>query len=52
MAQLLTIRQAFNEELDGMFNDANLPETEAWEAMTTDLRRTKEARNALAQENT
>ncbi|KDQ64245.1 hypothetical protein JAAARDRAFT_27871 [Jaapia argillacea MUCL 33604] len=43
--------EAFNEELDGMFNDVNLPEDDAWEAMTTDLRQTKEARNALAREN-
>lgn len=37
--------QAFNEELDGMYNDANLPEDEAWTSMTDDLRKTKEARN-------
>jgi len=42
---------AFNEELDGMFNDAGLPEAEAWETMTQDLRKTKEARNQLAKEN-
>lgn len=43
--------QAFNEELDGMYNDANLPENEAWTSMTQDLRKTKEARNALTKEN-
>ncbi|KAG9038527.1 hypothetical protein FRB95_000748 [Tulasnella sp. JGI-2019a] len=43
---------AFNEELDGMFNDAGLPETEAWEALTQDLQQTKDARNNLAKENT
>ncbi|KAI0921011.1 hypothetical protein AcW2_006119 [Taiwanofungus camphoratus] len=43
--------EAFNEELDGMFNDANLPEDEAWSAMTKDLRKTKETRNALSREN-
>ena len=43
--------QAFNEELDSMYNDANLPEDEAWTAMTKDLKATKEARNTLAQEN-
>ncbi|KAG8908171.1 hypothetical protein FRB99_008714 [Tulasnella sp. 403] len=43
--------EAFNEELDGMFNDATLPETDAWQAMTLDLRRTKEERNSLAKEN-
>lgn len=48
---LLMNVQAFNEELDGMYNDANLPESEAWTAMTTDLRRTKEARNALTKTN-
>ena len=34
-----------------MYNDANLPEDEAWTAMSADLRRTKESRNALAKEN-
>ncbi|KAF8917932.1 hypothetical protein CPB85DRAFT_1284072 [Mucidula mucida] len=43
--------EAFNEELDGMYNDINLPDDEAWEAMTSDLQRTKEARNALSKEN-
>ncbi|CCL98268.1 uncharacterized protein FIBRA_00262 [Fibroporia radiculosa] len=43
--------KAFNEELDGMFNDATLPEDEAWAAMTKDLRKSKEARNALSLEN-
>ena len=43
--------QAFNEELDGMYNDANLPEDEAWSSMTTDLRCTKESRNELTKEN-
>ncbi|KIY49377.1 hypothetical protein FISHEDRAFT_41844 [Fistulina hepatica ATCC 64428] len=43
--------EAFNEELDGMFNDANLPEDEAWTAMTADLQATKEARNNLSKEN-
>jgi len=43
--------EAFNEELDGMYNDANLPEDEAWTSMTDDLRKTKEARNGLTKEN-
>lgn len=43
--------QAFNEELDGMFNDVNLPADQAWAAMTRDLRQTKESRNALNREN-
>lgn len=43
--------KSFNEELDGMFNDANLPLDEAWQAMSSDLSKTKEDRNRLAQEN-
>jgi protein ECT2 len=34
-----------------MFNDANLPETEAWSQLTDDLRRTKDDRNKYAKEN-
>lgn len=34
-----------------MFNDAHLPDTEAWTAMTRDLRQSKEGRNALSKEN-
>jgi hypothetical protein len=34
-----------------MYNDANLPEEEAWTAMSQDLRQTKEDRNALTREN-
>ena len=48
---LLIVHQAFNEELDGMYNDANLPDDEAWVAMAKDLRQTKEARNELTKEN-
>ncbi|KAG5653030.1 hypothetical protein H0H81_002652 [Sphagnurus paluster] len=43
--------EAFNEELDGMYNDINLPDDEAWVAMSEDLRQTKESRNALTKEN-
>ncbi|KAJ3506741.1 hypothetical protein NLJ89_g6700 [Agrocybe chaxingu] len=43
--------EAFNEELDSMYNDANLPDDEAWQAMSRDLRQTKEARNKLSREN-
>ncbi|KAF5358949.1 hypothetical protein D9758_004743 [Tetrapyrgos nigripes] len=43
--------EAFNEELDSMYNDVNLPEDEAWTAMTRDLKATKTSRNTLAQEN-
>lgn len=34
-----------------MYNDANLPDDEAWQALSTDLRKTKEARNNLSREN-
>lgn len=47
----LTLIQAFNEELDGMYNDANLPEDEAWEALSRDLQQTKEMKNNLSREN-
>ncbi|KAL0573970.1 hypothetical protein V5O48_007985 [Marasmius crinis-equi] len=43
--------EAFNEELDGMYNDANLPDDEAWVALTDDLRDTKASRNHLSKEN-
>ena len=43
--------QSFNEELDKMFNDVNLPADEAWEAMNSDLMKTKMERNNLAAEN-
>jgi protein ECT2 len=34
-----------------MYNDANLPEDEAWIALSKDLRQTKEARNNLTKAN-
>lgn len=34
-----------------MYNDALLPDDEAWATMTADLRETKESRNALRKEN-
>ncbi|KAF8138470.1 hypothetical protein EV363DRAFT_1393920 [Boletus edulis] len=43
--------EAFNEELDAMYDDANLPHEEAWVSMTKDLCQTKESRNALSKEN-
>jgi chromosome segregation ATPase len=43
--------EAFNEELDGMYNDANLPDDEAWNALSHDLRQAKEAKNNLSREN-
>lgn len=44
--------QAFNEELDSMYNDAQLPDDDAWTALTTDLQQAKQARNNLSKENT
>jgi len=43
--------QAFNTELDGMYNDTQLPPTPALEAMRRDLQETKASRNDLALEN-
>lgn len=43
--------QAFNEELDKMYEDIQLPEDQAWAAMTDDLRKAKETRNLFAKEN-
>ncbi|WRT68908.1 uncharacterized protein IL334_005890 [Kwoniella shivajii] len=43
--------QAFNTELDGMFDDAQLPETEAFQALKSDLQITKAGRNLLELEN-
>lgn len=43
--------QAFNEELDKMYEDIQLPEDQAWATMADDLRRAKERRNLFAKEN-
>lgn len=43
--------QAFNEELDKMYEDIQLPEDQAWAAMSNDLRTAKETRNRFAKEN-
>ena len=43
--------QAFNEELDKMYEDIQLPEDQAWTAMTNDLYKAKETRNLFAKEN-
>lgn len=43
--------QAFNEELDKMYEDIQLPEDQAWAAMASDLRKAKETRNLFAKEN-
>lgn len=34
-----------------MYNDAQLPDTEAWDALTRDLSHTKQERNDLSLEN-
>ena len=34
-----------------MYNDINLPDDEAWAALTKDLREAKAARNDLSKEN-
>jgi protein ECT2 len=34
-----------------MYNDVNLPDDEAWIALTSDLRETKASRNTLSKEN-
>ncbi|WVQ81448.1 hypothetical protein IAT38_003572 [Cryptococcus sp. DSM 104549] len=49
--ELDVIYEAFNTELDGMFNDAQLPETEAFQALRNDLQVTKANRNVLQLEN-
>jgi len=43
--------QAFNEELDKMYEDIQLPEDQAWASMISDLRKAKETRNLFAKEN-
>jgi len=43
--------EAFNEELDNMYNDVGLPNDEAWKAVAKDLQKTKESRNNLDREN-
>ena len=48
----ITSIQAFNEELDSMYNDSQLPDDEAWTALTVDLQQAKQARNNLSKENT
>ncbi|KAK8843437.1 hypothetical protein IAR55_007094 [Kwoniella newhampshirensis] len=50
--ELDVIYEAFNTELDGLFNDAQLPETEAFQALRNGLQVTKADRNVLKLENT
>ncbi|OWZ53685.1 hypothetical protein C368_04069 [Cryptococcus neoformans 125.91] len=49
--ELDVVYEAFNTELDGMFNDAQLPEDEAFQALRNDLQVTKANRNVLQLEN-
>ncbi|KAH9899528.1 hypothetical protein C8Q73DRAFT_680169 [Cubamyces lactineus] len=50
-AEVEVLYESFNEELDNMYNDAGLPEDEAWAAMTRDLKATKRAEKAAQYEN-
>jgi protein ECT2 len=43
--------QAFNQELDAMYEDVQLPEDQAWSKMMTDLQTAKKTRNQLSKEN-
>lgn len=49
--ELDVVYEAFNTELDGMFNDAQLPEDEAFQALRNDLQVTKANRNVLQLDN-
>ncbi|KAG8792232.1 hypothetical protein FRC17_008628 [Serendipita sp. 399] len=42
---------AFNQELEAMYQDVQLPEDQAWAAMTKDLIAAKQTRNKLSKEN-
>ncbi|KAI9000706.1 hypothetical protein BD414DRAFT_10534 [Trametes punicea] len=50
-AEVQVIYESFNEELASMYNDAGLPEDEAWAAMTRDLKAAKRSEKAVQQEN-
>jgi len=43
--------QTFNVELDSLFNDMQLPPTEAFKALQRDVQETKAKRNDLHLEN-
>lgn len=43
--------QAFNQELEAMYQDVQLPEDQAWSAMIKDLQTAKKTRNQLSKEN-
>jgi hypothetical protein len=48
---LSTAIQTFNVELDSLFNDMQLPPTEAFKALQRDVQETKAKRNDLHLEN-
>ncbi|KAH9855021.1 hypothetical protein C2E23DRAFT_725243 [Lenzites betulinus] len=50
-AEVDVLYESFNEELQSMYNDAALPEDEAWAAMTRDLKATKKSEKAAQYEN-
>ncbi|OSD04519.1 hypothetical protein PYCCODRAFT_1433391 [Trametes coccinea BRFM310] len=50
-AEVQVLYESFNEELDSMYNDAGLPEDEAWAAMTRDLKAAKRSEKAVQHEN-
>ena len=43
--------QYFNEELDGMFDAANLPDDDAWAAMTRKVKEAQQGKVKAEQEN-
>lgn len=43
--------QYFNEELDGMFDAANLPDDDAWAAMTKKVKESQQGKMKAEQEN-
>jgi protein ECT2 len=43
--------QTFNQELESMYQDVQLPEDKAWASMVNDLKSAKKARNQLSKEN-
>lgn len=43
--------QYFNEELDGMFDAANLPDDDAWAAMTRKAKEAQQGKARVEQEN-
>ncbi|GHJ88511.1 hypothetical protein NliqN6_4913 [Naganishia liquefaciens] len=50
-SELEAVYEAFNVELDGMFDDANLPPDEAFATLRRDLQTTKAQRNDMRLEN-